>query len=400
MHKISVYRIASPLIFSIASALLLSACGGSAGDDLGGGNNNGGGSTSSSAKDAWVAGVYKPSDEYANYCASPRSGVSRITGIRFPDKKGTSQQEKNFLRSWSYETYLWFEDLPDLNPNNSDTPQAYFNRLVSNKRTASGAYKDNFHFYEPTEDEEAWSAGITYGYGLNLKINWDIPRTITVAYSDTASPAANNSIKRGAKIIAVDGLPVATMNQNTLIDALYPTQINAIHEFEIQDLGASETRKVVLESASLDTDSVTVAKAIDHDGSKVGYVQFNTFIPDAQDKWVAAVNQLNQAGVTDLVVDMRYNGGGYIAVASQVAYMIAGTQTAGKVFYQDVANSKMPKEDPWEFFDIGLYGAYAYSPLPTLNLSRVYVLATSGTCSASRWTASSSKAARPSTSRW
>lgn len=356
------------------ATFLLSACGGSGGSDLVPGGDT---------ERVWQAGVYKDSASFANLCEAPRAGVSSITGVPFPDRAGSSLQEKQFLRSWSYETYLWFDELPDLNPNNSDTPQAYFNRLVSNEKTESGAYKDNFHFYEPTEAEEAWTAGITYGYGLNLKVDWNIPRSIDVVYSDTASPAADENIKRGAKIIAVDGLSVATMSQDSLLDALYPSQINAVHEFEILDMGANETRTVILESASLDTDSVSVAKVIEQGDSKVGYVQFNTFIPDAQDQWVTAINNLSQAGVTDLVVDMRYNGGGYIAVAAQVGYMIAGANTTGKVFYQDVANAKMPQEEPWAFIDTGMYGINKYLPLPTLNLARVYVLATSGTCSAS-----------------
>lgn len=357
---------------------LLAACGGSSGDGGGGSISGGGGNTAT-----WSPGVYKPSSSFENYCEVPRAGVSKITGLPFPDRKGTYLQEKNFLRSWSYETYLWFEDLPDLNPNTSDNPQDYFDRLVSNKKTASGSFKDNFHFYEPTESQEAWDAGITYGYGLNLKANWDVPRSIYVTYADTGSPAANKGIKRGAKIIAIDGLSVASVNINTLIDALYPSQINAVHEFEVQDVGATTTRKVILESTSLPTDSVSVAKEITHNGSKVGYVQFNTFIPDAQDQWVKAINTLKNAGVSDLVVDMRYNGGGYIAVAAQVGYMIAGSNTTNKVFYQNVANSKSPKEDPWGFLDTGLYGLNKSLTLPTLNLQRVYVLATAGTCSAS-----------------
>lgn len=370
----------SLLSMSLAVSLagLLVACGGGSGGGGGGGIFTGGGST-----DSWSAGVYKASSSFENYCAAPRAGASKITGLPFPDRKGTSVQEKNFLRSWSYETYLWFEDLPDINPNTSENPQQYFNRLISSERTASGSLKDNFHFYEPTENEEAWSAGITYGYGLNLKAYWDVPRTIYVTYSDTGSPAANRGIKRGAEIVAIDGASVAAVNINTLVDALFPSQINAVHEFEIRDAGATTTRKVTLESASLPTDSVSVAKAIAHNGSKVGYVQFNTFIPDAQDQWVTAINSLKNAGVSDLVVDMRYNGGGYIAVAAQVGYMIAGANTTNKVFYQDVANSKSPKEEPWGFLDTGLYGLNKSLTLPTLNLQRVYVLATEGTCSAS-----------------
>jgi carboxyl-terminal processing protease len=361
-----------------ATALLLTSCGG---------GSSGGGSdvslTNGGNSGAWAAGVYRPSATFENFCAAPRSGASRITGVPFPDRRGTVLQEKNFLRSWSNETYLWFEDLPDINPANNDSPQVYFQRLVSDKRTASGSLKDNFHFHQPTEEDEAWTAGITYGYGLNLKANWDIPRSIYVVYSDTGSPAANKAIKRGAKIIAVDGVSVAAGNRDSLINALFPSQINAVHEFEIQDAGSASTRKVILESASLATDSVSVAKTITHNGSKVGYIQFNTFIPDAQDKWVTAINSLKNAGVSDLVVDMRYNGGGYISVARQVGYMIAGTNTANKTFYQDVANSKQPKEAPWAFLDTGLYGLNNFLALPTLNLQRVYVLATDETCSAS-----------------
>jgi hypothetical protein len=80
---------------------------------------------------------------------------------------------------------------------------------------------------------------------------------------------------------------------------------------------------------------------------------------------------------------MRYNGGGYIAVAAQVGYMIAGANTNNKVFYQDVANAKSPKESPWSFLDTGLYGLNKSLTLPTLNLQRVYVLSTGRTCSAS-----------------
>lgn len=358
------------------AAILLTACGG--GSDGGGGTLSGGGDS-----DGWKAGVYKSADNFENYCAAPRSGASNITGIPFPDKRGSALQEKNFLRSWSYETYLWFEDLPDLNPSSALTPQEYFLRLVSDKKTASGSYKDNFHWFEPTENEEAWSAGISYGYGLNLKIDWDAPLTIHVAYTDNGSPAAAKGIKRGTKIIAIDGQSVTTLNTDILVDALRPPRINAVHEFELQEPGAVGTRKVTLESASLPTESVSIAKSITHNGSKVAYLQFNTFIPDAQDQWVTAVNALNAAGVSDLVLDLRYNGGGYISVAAQVGHMIAGANTTNKVFYQNVANSKMPKEQPWAFLDTGLYGLNKSLTLPTLNLQRVYVLATGGTCSAS-----------------
>lgn len=368
-----------------ASIVLLSACGGG-GDGDSGGNGGGGSKTPwliSGATDSWRAGVYKPASNFEDYCEKPRVGVSKITGLPFPDRRGSATHEKNFLRSWSYETYLWFEDLPDLNPANTDTPQAYFDRLVSNKRTASGSYKDNFHFYESTESQEAWNAGITFGYGLNLKINWDTPRSVQVVYTEGGSPAAAKNIQRGAKIIALDGVSISAINPAALFDALYPSQINAVHEFEVQDIGASTARKVTLESAVVPTEAVSIAKTITHNESKIGYLQFNTFNPEAQDQWVAAIKSLQNAGVSDLVVDMRYNGGGYVSVAAQVGYMIAGAHTDNKVFYQDIGNSKIPQEQSWGFLAVGLYGLNNMLVLPSLNLPRVYVLSTGATCSAS-----------------
>jgi carboxyl-terminal processing protease len=373
-------RLATLSLVSLTS--LLVACGGSGGGGNGGGNplTGGGGN-----KDVWQAGSFKASTTFGNLCEAPRVGRSEFTGINFPDKKGTRSDEKNFLRSWNHETYLWFSEVTDITPLlASQTPQDYFSLLKTNLRTSSGALKDNFHWYEPTADAEAWSAGVTYGYGLNLKVeSWNVPRTIRVAYTDTGSAAAAKGVKRGAKIIAIDGLSVSSVNINTLIEQLFPSSINAVHEFEILEPGQSVSRKVTLESRAIDTDSVSVAKVIEHSGSKVGYMQFNTFIPAAQDKWVTAINSMKNAGVSDLILDMRYNGGGYISVAAQAAYMIAGSNTDNKVFFQDVANSKMPKEDPWSFLDTGLYGLNNGLKLPTLNLQRVYVLSTGDTCSAS-----------------
>jgi hypothetical protein len=90
---------------------------------------------------------------------------------------------------------------------------------------------------------------------------------------------------------------------------------------------------------------------------------------------------------------MRYNGGGYLAIAAQLAYMIAGpTATNGKIFERETFNDKYPTTDPVTgqpltpsaFLDhtVG-FSLASGQPLPTLGLSRVFVLTGGGTCSAS-----------------
>jgi C-terminal processing protease CtpA/Prc len=87
----------------------------------------------------------------------------------------------------------------------------------------------------------------------------------------------------------------------------------------------------------------TVATA----SGNVGYMLFNDHIATAEQELIDAVNQLNTAGISDLVLDIRYNGGGFLDIASELAYMIAGNaRTAGKTFESTVFNSKHPTTDP------------------------------------------------------
>jgi carboxyl-terminal processing protease len=105
------------------------------------------------------------------------------------------------------------------------------------------------------------------------------------------------------------------------------------------------------------------------------------------------MQDMKDAGVSELVLDLRYNGGGLLAVASQVSYMIAGeTRSTGKTFekrrFNALAGNRNPVtgqvNTPVPFFSKGLGFSLAEGAnLPALNLSRVYVLTTASTCSAS-----------------
>ena len=105
------------------------------------------------------------------------------------------------------------------------------------------------------------------------------------------------------------------------------------------------------------------------------------------------MTDMSNAGVTDLVLDLRYNGGGLLTVASQLAYMIAGpTRTNGKTFELLQFNANAGNTNPVtgafnapiEFTNTGVGFSLANgTPLDDLDLNRVFILATAGTCSAS-----------------
>ncbi len=147
-------------------------------------------------------------------------------------------------------------------------------------------------------------------------------------------------------------------------------------------------------SANVTSTPVQNVGTIGTRSGRVGYMLFNDHIATAETLLIGAFSQLQGAGVSDLVLDIRYNGGGYLDIASEVAYMIAGPgPTTGKGFEKTVFNDKYPTTDPvtggtarppipFHNTSQGFSGPSG-QPLPTLNLARVFVLTSPNTCSAS-----------------
>ena len=333
----------------------------------------------------------------------PRSGVD-IEGNAFPDVQGTLGDELFWLRSWTNETYLWNDEVPDQNPYNFATTPAYFDELITPEITASGAPKDNFHFYQSTEDYLAdRSSAPRSGYGARFAILQSTPpRDVRIRYTEPNSPASDTTggeapFQRGAKILEIDGVDVINANSQAAIDTLnnglYPLNAGETHTFTVQDVGES-ARTFSITSADVSQAPVNRTRVIDHNDEKVGYILFNTFSPFSSEEAIAtAMTEMVNAGVSDLVLDLRYNGGGLLAVASQLGYMIAGeTATNGKTFellrFNDDAGSRNPVtgelNNPIPFYDTGLGFSLASGfPLDTLDLNRVFILSTGNTCSAS-----------------
>jgi hypothetical protein len=288
--------------------------------------------------------------------------------------------------------------VPDQNPASFATAD-YFNLLKTAAVTPSGNPKDKFHFTYPTPQWIALSqSGVEAGYGAQ----WVIiasrpPRQVVVAYTEPNSPATASSARlaRGAQVLTVDGADVVNATDQASIDklnaGLFPSAPGASHTFSILDLGASSPRTVTMVATNVTSTPVQNVETIRRAGT-VGYMLFNDHIATAEQQLVSAFSQLQGAGVTDLVLDIRYNGGGYLDIASEVAYMIAGSATAGQTFDKPTFNDKSPTTNPvtgerltpvpFHNTTQGFTGPEG-QPLPTLNLSRVFVLTSPNTCSAS-----------------
>ena len=347
----------------------------------------------------WIAGQFSNDSVYKNLCAVPRTGPDS-NGDTFLDSQGTSMHEKMWLRSWTNDTYLWYSEVDDNDPASFSVAN-YFSQLKTNERTASGSFKDNFHFSQSTEDyNQRTQSGVTSGYGINWEfVSASSPRRLIVRFTEPESPAAIAGVLRGYELKTIDDIDFVNASDQADVDqinaALFPSAPGQTFNFVFSD----ETKKDVLESTltsqNIELQTVQNIKVIDTDIGRMGYMQFNSFIRTGQQELIDGFQQFVDQGVTELVIDLRYNGGGLLAMASQVAYMEAGgAQTNNQTFETLQFNGKYPNKNPvtgdtlqpTPFYTREIdwtTNQFTNNTLPSVELTRVFILATDNTCSAS-----------------
>lgn len=317
---------------------------------------------------------------------------------------GDLETEKRWLRTYMDAAYLWYRETPVVDASatafSSDTAGGfypsidnYFLALKTPRITPSGRAKDEFSFTYPTRLWRQLSqSGIALGYGIEWTLQSATPpRNIRIAYVEPSSPADNAGLQRGDTLVSVNGVSaddgsdagVAFLNA-----ALFPT---AVGTYGLNFSRAGSALPVqVLTAGYIVKQPVLQTQVLDVGGQRVGYIVFNDHVIPSEAQLIAAIETLAAASVSDLVLDLRYNGGGYLYIASELAYMIAGpARTAGKVFERLQYNDKRSGEnisDPFRNVSClanASFNCTSVQPLPTLDLGRVFVLTSGSTCSAS-----------------
>jgi len=352
----------------------------------------------------FTSGTYGPASRFKDRCEVVRAGID-LNGRTFPDTAGTALEERFWLRSWSNETYLWNTEIADQNPSVFVNRRDYFAVLRTLARTGSGKDKDDFHFSEPTVDyqrRQNSAPSATYGARF-IGLSTRPPRDFRVQYTEPGSPAATlvagqANLVRGSRLLRLNGIDVVNAGTQVDVDALNaalsPAVAGVSTTFVVRDPGATSDRTVTISSVNLAPKPVNRTRILSTPTGNVGYVLFNTFSPFASEVEIRdAIELMRQQGVTDLVLDLRYNGGGLLAVASQLSYMTTGAgRTLNRAFERLLFNAAAGNRNPVTgetnntvpFYTTGLGFTLTNGvPLPTLNLPRVFVLSTVSTCSAS-----------------
>lgn len=269
--------------------------------------------------------------------------------------------------------YLFADRVPELSPDRYDSPEAYIRAL----RVAP----DRFSYVGDAALNAAYfDDGLAWGYGWILELAED--GHVVLGLVQPGSPLDAAGVRRGDRLIAVEGVPIADIRTAEQEDALLGTgRDTRTVTLRLED-AAGTTRDVPVTRGGFDVRAVTEVKVLDVGGARIGYLHFLTFVETARAELDAAFAHLAAEGVDELVLDLRYNGGGRIDVAQELGSRIVGRGGADRDFVRFRYNER--HQSAFEAEGLADELRLPFESLPdSLDLPRVHVLASGRTCSAS-----------------
>ena len=283
------------------------------------------------------------------------SGCGGDSGNATPTAGGSSGGGGNIAQcslldrqNWAFaqlgEWYLFPETLPaTLDPAPYATVDAYIDALTA---TARSQRRDRFFTYLTSiAKENAFNtSGASAGIGIRLSTDANTKKAF-VSESFEGAPGLNAGIDRGDEIVAIGDTPAALRTVADIITAegvagvttaLGPTTAGVTRTLRLTS-PAGVTRDVTVTKADYALSPVSSrygAKIIDDNGRKVGYLNLRTFISSADPQLRTAFDQFRAAGITDFIIDFRYNGGGLVSTAELLGDLLGGNRSSFDIFSQ------------------------------------------------------------------
>lgn len=285
-----------------------------------------------------------------------------------PDTCAASAQN-DWLRAYMAEAYFWAGRSPSPAPLAQQGLASYFSQLLFAGDATTPAdrwsYLSDRAVYSQFFDE-----GQTLGFGIAVNgLEAQLP--LRIRYVEPGSPAALAGLRRGDEILAVNGVTAAQLMALGDYSAL--SAANAGDGLSVQIASASGAKTISLRAAVYPLTPVQASTVLDlPNGKRVAYLMLKDFVSQARAPLEDAFAGFRRAGATELVLDLRYNGGGLVSVANGLASLVAGQVHQGQLFTALVYNPRLGSANQNYFLD---------SQAP--GFSRVVVLNGRRTCSAS-----------------
>jgi C-terminal peptidase prc len=295
------------------------------------------------------------------------AGVAAPAGAQWREPSNCSIASQNlFVRDVLTDLYYWNTQLAPLNPVSFGSPDAYLEAVKYHPLDQTFSYVG----YRAASDA-FYSASQYIGLGYSAVLG-DTEYRLTQVFPE--SPASEAGMARGDRIVAIGGVPIADLIASGRVGtAVGPSTegVQVTMAFERADgtrVEASMTKRPVT------MPTVMATQVYEVDGRRVGYVFFRNFVEPSVEALDVAFAALREAKAQELVLDLRYNGGGLVSVAQHLASLIGGTRASGQILAEYFHNEQNAFRNRILRFE---------DKEQALTLDRLVVITTRGTASAS-----------------
>lgn len=284
-----------------------------------------------------------------------------------------SDKVKDTVVLYSQEAYLWYTQIPStFNGRNYADPNAIMEAIRQySQEPGFTTPVDRFSFAATKADWDNVSSGVGGDFGLG--VFYMNTSDLRVKFVEPASPAGQAGVKRGWKVTKLNGSTNVTYsNVDFVIDKIF-NSTSTTFTFQKPDGTSVE---VPLTATSYNSKPVHLDSVYNVSGKKVGYLVFNSFIGDTNQintDLAAAFAKFTSANVNDMIVDLRYNGGGYVSIQERMANYLAPTAANGNIMMKQVFNANLAQYNETTKF----------SKLGSINLPKIIFIVSHATASAS-----------------
>lgn len=228
--------------------------------------------------------------------------------------------------------YLWYDRMPALDPARYDSPEAYLEAVRYRP------IDESFSWITSRESFDAlFRSSQSVGIGISTTVRGGEMRVLQVF---PGSAGADAGLSRGDRIMEINSQAVATLITNNQIDSAFGASDEGV-EVDIAFIttaGAPRMARIVKRPYTIPTLSHT--RVYTAGGKRVGYIFLRNFVEPSFEALDAAFATLASERIDDLVLDLRYNGGGLVEVAQHLASYIGGVRTEGQIFGEYFHNDK------------------------------------------------------------
>lgn len=301
------------------------------------------------------------------------SSCRKTDAVETPPVTSVDDKIKDTTLEYSRDIYLWNTQIPDnFNARSYDGPDEIM--------TAIRAYSNEPGFTEPVDHysfamkKVEWdnvSSGVSSSFGLNAFFFSDTD--LRVRSVEEASPAGMAGIRRGWKFLKVaGGTDINTDNTDFLVQKIYESPSTAF-TFEKPD---GSTVDITLNAATFQEDPIYLDTIYAEGSKKAGYLVFNSFLGDTEEvisEFQQIFNRFATEGVTDVIVDLRYNGGGYVNLQEKLANYLVKPAADGSIMMNQEFNDNYKV----------LNEVTKFKKLGSLDVNNLYFIVSDNTASAS-----------------